>query len=1023
MHSISNETPTRVFISYSRKDAAFADRLVGALRGRRYETLLDREDISGGEAWKERIEGLILQADAVVFVLTPDSVGSPVCDWETRRAVELGKRLLPVCLRRVPDDQTPEQLSRLNYIFADSDSSFDPAVAKLVKAIDVDIAWVRDHTRHVDLAARWESGGRRTASMLRGEELTAAESWLARRQPLAPVVPETLADFLRESRAVEAAALDNERKTLQRTRRLQLGVGGLVLLAAVVVLIGGFGVFRLMSGIGARGSVTLAELAKAASNDADHESAARYALAGMSGANDIIGGYRAAAAEAELRRALSAGREESFLPSEDGCYQGPQFSPDGSLFARPCEGVIHIFDVATGAIRHGLRPDGYRGGYVAFDRDNERLAIVNDDQVRIFRLADGVQLSAFDANTDWSADGVAFSPSGDQVLTSSNDGRVRVWDIASGAMRAVFRGICDDFDFSRDGRYMRCRGAVWDARTYAPMLNLNDDMAFLSNGRVATMASDSGGVVRILNIQSGAEVRRLSRTEVSEFAADQANGRIATLSPVGIQLWDADTGRVIGGFAPGPDNSYGASLQFSADGSRLMMSEGMSTGWDSPLARSRLWDVESATLISEFRGGAPLIGDGVHTVGGVTHGYRFWNFPRADVLARTTEQQRVFISIDDDGSRFATVEGRGPVRVFDLDTRAAVSSLDHAGANWVMLGANGSRAITLTADDWLDARFWDASSGAMLSRIPIDDRNVRNFTMSADSGVVAVLQTRSFFWRPDSPQVRTPFGEEYQPNGLFSPDERTLLAWGSSTDPKLFDVTDGHLIAALPGDENLGTITAAAFSPDGAYIVTGYTAGGLVRVWDARSGVLSFTLTSGQDSRAQINAMAFSADGRFLAMGSADYTTVIWDFRERRALHTLRGHSGWVDSVAFINDGAHVVTAANDGTRLWDVATGRELVLFRPVGIFVYRIIELGEGRLALNNFASAEIWALPPALYMSRAELRREACGRLIPGEVAQFTEGELRAAPVLNPELDADACSPASLWRRLGVYLRGSG
>jgi hypothetical protein len=59
----------------------------------------------------------------------------------------------------------------------------------------------------------------------------------------------------------------------------------------------------------------------------------------------------------------------------------------------------------------------------------------------------------------------------------------------------------------------------------------------------------------------------------------------------------------------------------------------------------------------------------------------------------------------------------------------------------------------------------------------------------------------------------------------------------------------------------------------------------------------------------------------------------------------------------------------------------------------------------------------------MSRAELRRDACERLIPGEVSQFSEVELRAAPVLNPALDADACRPPSLWRRLGVYLGTAG
>src|SRR5262245_10848178 len=140
---------TRIFISYSRKDTAFADQLAMALDARGYEVLLDREDISGGEAWRERLDALVLQADAVAFVLSPDSVASPICDWETKRTVELGKRLLPLCWRRIEDGNVPDQLARLNYIFVDTEEKFEDGVTRLAEACDVDIAWVREHTRLV----------------------------------------------------------------------------------------------------------------------------------------------------------------------------------------------------------------------------------------------------------------------------------------------------------------------------------------------------------------------------------------------------------------------------------------------------------------------------------------------------------------------------------------------------------------------------------------------------------------------------------------------------------------------------------------------------------------------------------------------------------------------------------------------------------------------------------------------------------------------------------------------------------
>jgi TIR domain len=61
----------RVFISYSRDDANFADQLDAALDTYGFETSIDRHNVPGGEEWKSRLGNLISEADTVVFVLTP----------------------------------------------------------------------------------------------------------------------------------------------------------------------------------------------------------------------------------------------------------------------------------------------------------------------------------------------------------------------------------------------------------------------------------------------------------------------------------------------------------------------------------------------------------------------------------------------------------------------------------------------------------------------------------------------------------------------------------------------------------------------------------------------------------------------------------------------------------------------------------------------------------------------------------------------------------------------------------------
>src|SRR5712672_3602168 len=107
----------RVFISYSRRDSAdFADELVAGLEYGGFAPFLDRHDIAAGEDWEARLGDLMSQSDTVVFVVSPEAVKSPRCVWEVDKTVALGKRLLPVIHKRVPESDIPAQLARLQFV-------------------------------------------------------------------------------------------------------------------------------------------------------------------------------------------------------------------------------------------------------------------------------------------------------------------------------------------------------------------------------------------------------------------------------------------------------------------------------------------------------------------------------------------------------------------------------------------------------------------------------------------------------------------------------------------------------------------------------------------------------------------------------------------------------------------------------------------------------------------------------------------------------------------------------------------
>ena len=191
----------KVFISYSRKDSDFADRLDAALKQRGFEPLIDRSDIYAFEEWWKRVEVLIAHADTIVFVLSPDAVrqGS-VALQEVAFAASLNKRFAPIVFRPVDDKSVPEELAKLNFIFFDDPARFEQSADQLAQALNTNIGWIRQHTDFGEQARRWAQAKGASGLLLRSPVLEQAERWIASRPPGAPAATEKTQAFIRQSR-------------------------------------------------------------------------------------------------------------------------------------------------------------------------------------------------------------------------------------------------------------------------------------------------------------------------------------------------------------------------------------------------------------------------------------------------------------------------------------------------------------------------------------------------------------------------------------------------------------------------------------------------------------------------------------------------------------------------------------------------------------------------------------------------------------------------------------------------------
>src|SRR5205085_726957 len=133
------------------QDLTFADQLYAALSACGFEPRIDRHGISGGEDWKKRLGGLILESDTVVFVLSPSALDSDMCAWEVKETDICGKRLIPILAKSLNGATVPKRLQELNYIYFYPEanvpnSGFGLGLSQLVEALNTDLNWIREHT-------------------------------------------------------------------------------------------------------------------------------------------------------------------------------------------------------------------------------------------------------------------------------------------------------------------------------------------------------------------------------------------------------------------------------------------------------------------------------------------------------------------------------------------------------------------------------------------------------------------------------------------------------------------------------------------------------------------------------------------------------------------------------------------------------------------------------------------------------------------------------------------------------------
>jgi WD40 repeat protein len=647
------------------------------------------------------------------------------------------------------------------------------------------------------------------------------------------------------------------------------------------------------------------------------------------------------------------------------------FLPEGrQALSTSNDRTLRLWDLDDGLEIHCLSGHTDAVNSVVITRDGRcAVSASNDKTVRVWDLQTGKELHCFKGHTG-AVMGVAVSPDGRYALSGSHDGTMRLWQLSGlpnepvGEVRR-FEGHTGDAHcvaYSPDGRYAVSGSGwptgdgtirLWDvatgkqihkfdslahARTEAGTRPSRPEqnvlcVAFSPDGRHIVYGGD-GNTAVLLDVATGKEVWRFAGFGDAVLnLAFSPNGRqiIAAGQDCLARVLDADTGKELckfEGHVTAPfiraDGSHARVMQaaFTPDGKRAV-----SGGDDGTIY---LWDVKTGEKLQSFEGSK-----GVGSVA-ISPGGRY-------VLSSSFEDQ--------------------PIRLWDMATGKLVREfIGHKGVVFrVAFSHDGCRVISGSSDKTV--RLWDAATGKELHCFAAHTDLIKGVAFSPDDRyAISASQDKSLrLWRLPEPPVEQ-VGEVRRFEGhtgdvwhvALSADGRFALSVGSDQTARLWDVATGAQLYCFEGisEDNLGV----AFSPDSKTAFCG--SGGEVHSWEVATGKERAPLRSPParsfPNCGRIRSVAISDDGRKL-LGAGIHAAVLWDLQTGKVLQNL-DKSGWIHCGALSGDGTQILTGA-DGAhfgppsmRLWDAKTGQEIRRFAGHINGVGDVVFSPDGRLCVSG-------------------------------------------------------------------------
>jgi WD40 repeat protein/serine/threonine protein kinase len=599
---------------------------------------------------------------------------------------------------------------------------------------------------------------------------------------------------------------------------------------------------------------------------------------------------------------------------------------------------------------------------VAFSPSGQYLATsTKQGVVRIYRAATGQKLQQWQAHPE-DAPCVEFSPDSKWLVSGGWDAKVKVWDV-----QKVLQGDVQapEWEFEHANRIR-----VWG-------LAFSTDGLRLASGGGRT--ADEKGEVKVWDFATRRELLTLDgfddRVAGVRFSPD--GRRLAVGGGHEVRMCDAQTGQTLW-TAGGHELPRVETVAFSPDGRRLASVAGLT--WVHPDQEVKVWDVQTGDPIFSLRGHVGALRsvtfspDGRRIASaGLDQTVKLWDATTGQpVLTLRGHFDNIFcLAFSPDGHRLASASIDRTVRIWDATPPQSgpeeLTLSGHTGAvtDVAFDPADERRLASAGVDGTI--RFWDSWSGkplGVLTAAPSAQRLAIAYSKGgqrlATSRAMAGESVRVWEVATAKEICRSPKHPSGVASVAFCPDGQHVASAGADATVRVWDATSGEEKQDLVGHD--WPVNAVAFSPDrdGTYVAS-CGADSTVRVWEWKTGKALGVLEPLHQAR--VVHVAFSRDGGLLASASWDRTIKVWDTTTWKLVHNVRDTTdAAVQCVAFGPD-RRLAWGSTDGTvKVWD-GPGSEIQILRGHTSWIQSVAfsESGQRLASASLDGTVKVWNAPP--------------------------------------------------------------